>query len=331
MKLALVTGGLGFLGRHIVRRLVREGYFVRVLDPGVSRQSLGELDGQVEMICGTACDSEILKRCTDGARVLFHFAGATLPAESNRDPAKDAASNLIANLEVLNAAANSGVERVIFPSSGGTVYGIPTVVPISEACSTDPISSYGIVKLTTEKYMMLFERQYSMRCIALRYGNPYGDGQYASIGFGVIPAFFHAAAMNRPLEVWGDGSVVRDFIYIEDAVEATLRALHYTGPLGIFNIGSGVGTSINEIVRAIQEVTGLRIQVAYREGRQSDAPQIILDITRARQELGWSPRTSLNEGIARAWKWWLQEVESPLCQEPLAVANSFELDGHEEA
>jgi len=313
-----------------VRRLVREGYFVRVLDPNASCQCPGELNGQVEMIRGTVCDRTLLKRCCEGAKVLFHFASSTLPAESNRDPIKDAASNLIDNLGVLTAAANSGVERVIFPSSGGTVYGIPAVLPISEACSTDPISSYGIVKLTTEKYMMLFERQYSMRCIALRYGNPYGDGQYASIGFGVIPAFFHAAAMNRPLEVWGDGSVVRDFIYIEDAVEATLRVLHYGGPIRIFNIGSGVGTSINEIVRAIQMVTGLRIQVAYREGRHSDVPQIILDIARAKQELGWSPRTSLNEGIARAWKWWLQEVESPLCQEPLAAVSSFAMEGHEE-
>ena len=242
-----------------------------------------------------------MQACLQDVEVLLHFAGSTLPAASNMDPDADVTMSLAGNVRLFRQAALSGVRKVIFPSSGGTVYGIPQTLPVSESDPTDPITSYGIVKLASEKYLALFERLHGVRFAALRFGNPYGEGQDPFQRFGVIASFLGAVVLGRPLEIWGDGKCVRDFLYVDDAIDAVFRAMDYTGPERVFNIGSGTGTSIKEVAAMVQQTTGTSARIVYKPARSSDVPAVILDTRKAEQSLGWRPTSSLPDGIQRTW------------------------------
>lgn len=302
--ICLVTGGLGFLGFHLVEYLVKKNYRVRVIDVGQAQDwQLQHVANQVEFFTGSINDVETIKNCLKGVRYLFHYAGTTLPAISNRNPIEDVSINLTSNLSLLNEAVKEGVEKVIFPSSGGTVYGIPCQTPILETHPTNPISSYGIVKLATEKYLGLFEREYGLKYVALRYSNPYGPYQNPFRNFGAIATFLGRIVVNEPLTILGDGSVVRDFIYVEDAIKATYKAVLYSGEDRVFNIGMGRGISISELINIIQNVTGEQCETIHHPARKSDVPKSVLDITKAKKELNWKPMISLDDGIAKTWDW----------------------------
>lgn len=299
--LCLVIGA-GFLGSHIIERLLREGYPVRVLAMR-RRSALGPLHEKVHWVEGGTDVPDVLKKCMQGVHYLFHFASATLPAKSNLDPVADVHIHLENGLRVILEAARAGVRKVIFPSSGGTVYGIPREVPVSEDHATDPLCSYGIGKLALEKYLAVLERQYGLSYAVLRYSNPFGPGQDPFQNFGAVATFLGRIALEEPIEIWGDGEAVRDFLYIDDAVEATWRAMQYDGSARIFNVGRGSGTSLITLVRRMESATGRKPRVLFRASRSADVPQIYLDISRANRELGWSPMTSLDEGILRTWRW----------------------------
>ncbi len=299
--LCLVIGA-GFLGSHLIERLVHEKFPVRVLATRKRRASTPP-NKNVEWIEGSSSDPNILQVCIHDAQYLFHFAGSTLPVMSNLDPAADVHINLENSLRILLAAAQGGVRKVIFPSSGGTVYGIPKQVPLSEDHPTDPICSYGIGKLTLEKYLAVLERKYGMQYAVLRYSNPFGPGQDPFRNFGAVSTFLGRIARRKPIEIWGNGETVRDFLFIEDAIEATWRAMQYGGNVRIFNIGRGSGTSLNDLVRQMEKTTGIKPRILYRESRPSDVPTNVLDISRARRELGWTPTVPLGESISRTWLW----------------------------
>lgn len=300
----LVTGGGGFLGSHIVDSLLKRGSPVRVLDRrGADSPNLVHLLGRIEIVAGDINNTELLRKSLQGVDYLFHYASSTTPASSSCSPIEDISSNLIATLQLLAEATQCGVKKVVFPSSGGTIYGPSSPLPIPETHPTNPLSSYGIVKLATEKYLELFRHHKGLDYVALRYGNLYGERQVAFQQFGVIPTFLGRLAKGQTLEVLGDGSVVRDYLYVKDAVEVTLKALHYTGEMRVFNVGSGVGTSVTQLITLMQEITGKQGKIVYRPSRSFDVPANVLDVSRARRELGWVPRTSLLDGIAMTWDW----------------------------
>ncbi|MBP62397.1 MAG: NAD-dependent epimerase [Planctomycetaceae bacterium] len=302
--ICLVTGGGGFIGSHIADRLLREDYQVRVLDPYADRScNLRHLEGQIEIVSATSADEALSRESLEGVDTLFHYAGAVLPAASNDQPVADVLDHLANTLRLFVEAAESGVKTIVFASSGGTVYGIPKKLPISEIHPTNPISSYGVVKLALEKYLAILERKYGLRCIVLRYGNPYGPRQAPSPGFGAVATFAERLANRQPIEIWGDGSVRRDFIYIDDAIDATYNAFRYTGQERVFNIGSGTATSLNDLVTTIQLASGTKAKVVHRQARPSDVPEIALDIGRAERELAWKPKTTLEAGISSTWQW----------------------------
>lgn len=296
----MVTGGLGFIGSHLVERLVVGGHPVRILDPGKPSMPLPP---GVELVQGDGSDLRFLREALEGVEVLFHLAGSLLPNESNQKPAEDVARTLTANVQLMNCAVQSGVRKLVYASSGGTVYGITNAIPVAETHATDPISSYGIIKLATEKYLGLFERLHQLQFAALRYSNPYGEGQDPFRNFGAVASFLGAISTGTEITIWGDGSAVRDFIYVRDAVEATLRAAEYEGPERIFNVGSGEGTSIRELLHIIETVTGRVARVQFKPAREGDVPAVVLDNARARKEWGWSPDTPLERGVTRTWAW----------------------------
>ena len=300
----LVIGGAGFIGSHLVDRLLADGHFVRVLD-----RSPPELHpywiktGQLEYVLGEFVDQFSISEAVKDIEVAFHLVSTTIPATSNADMAFDVQSNLIGTLNFLKAAVDAGIRRVLFVSSGGTVYGKPVVVPIKESAPTEPICSYGITKLAVEKYHGLFELLHGLRFIVFRLSNPFGEGQRPGAQ-GAIAAFVNKMLRGEPIEIWGDGSVVRDYIYIENAIDALIKGMEYAGAQRIFNLGSGEGRSLNELLEALEHVAGRKAQRHYVSSRAIDAPRNVLDINLVKTEMGWAPQMTFDEGLARTWEWY---------------------------
>lgn len=297
---ALVLGGTGFIGGHLVASLAGAGLGVRVLS---RTPAAGAAVPGAEYVTADFQDAAAVRRALAGTRTVFHLVGTSLPASSNADMAGDVRGNLLGTLGVLEAARDAGVGRIVFVSSGGTVYGEPQALPIAESHPTEPLCAYGISKLAIEKYLHLFHRLHGLDYRVLRLGNPYGPGQRVDRLQGVVTTFLDKARRGVPIEIWGDGTVVRDFVFIDDAVEALRRAATHEGPARVFNVGSGTGLSLRGLVEAIGELLGRAPAVDFRPGRPWDVPANVLDIALARRELGWKPHTSLAEGLRLTREW----------------------------
>lgn len=299
-----VFGGGGFIGSAIVDRLLSEGHSVRVFErPRVAPYREFGPGEALEWETGDLLSAHDVAKAIQGADQVIHLVSTTLPKSSNDDPAYDVSTNIIATLSLLDAMVAQGIRRIVYISSGGTVYGTPLYVPIDEKHPTEPEVSYGIVKLTIEKYLQLYQRLHGIRAIVLRVANPYGERQRVETAQGAVGVFLHRALSGQAIDIWGDGTVMRDFIYVADVADAFVRATAYQGDATVFNIGSGVGTSLNELVRAIGEVTGVPVACNYLPGRAIDVPVSVLDCGLAKRELGWSPRVSLPDGLSRTVGW----------------------------
>jgi UDP-glucose 4-epimerase len=303
--LALVLGGAGFLGSHLAEALLARGRRVRVFDrENVDLKNLDGMAGDWEFMGGDFTSASDQDRALQGVSAVFHLISTTIPATSNQDPVFDVETNMVATVRLLDRACRERVARVVFVSSGGTVYGRPRRLPITEDHPTEPLVSYGVIKLAVEKYLALYRHLHGLSYRVTRLSNPYGPRQNPTGAQGAASVFLGRVHAGLPIEIWGDGSVVRDYLYVTDAVEGILAAeTHTDDEPAVFNIGSGEGTSLNDLVAAIGEVTGREIPVHRLLPRPFDVPANVLDITRARTELGWSPRTSLREGLARTWAW----------------------------
>lgn len=289
----LVLGGGGFQGTHLCRRLLAAGMRVRVLD----RMSSSPIARLVDWHTGDFSDPDVLSRCVSGVDIIFHLISTTLPQTSNDNPVADLETNVIPTLRLLRIAKQRGVRKIIFFSSGGTIYGVPDCLPISEEHPTRPICAYGIHKLAIERYLHLYHTLHGLDYAVMRIANPYGHHQAVDRGQGAVAVFLHKLSTGQPIEVWGDGSVIRDYIHIDDVIEAAVRLIDYSGEPRIFNIGSGQGLSINDVIRTIGAVVKREPIVVYRPGRKLDVPANVLDIERARREISWCPKISFEDGI----------------------------------
>lgn len=300
----LVLGGGGFLGSHLCEALSAQGHAVRVFErPNLTRYRPSPPHRDMEWFEGDFINREHVANAVSGCDVIYHLISTTLPRSSNENPVYDVETNVIGTLHLLEAARNKKVKKIIFVSSGGTVYGTPKEVPIKESHPTEPICSYGIVKLAIEKYLGLFHSLHGMEFCVLRLANPFGERQRISNAQGAIAAFLDKALRHETIEVWGDGSVIRDYFYVGDAVLAMTRALVYKGSPRVFNIGSGTGQSINEILSAIEDLLGAPVKRSYLPARAFDVPVNILDITMAAEFLEWKPQTSFAAGLSRTIQW----------------------------
>ncbi len=295
---ALVLGGGGFIGSHLVANLLAQEAQVRVLErPYRQRMQIIPDHRNLEWQEGDFGNVQDIRRALEGVDLVYHLVSTTQPQSSNDDPAFDVESNLVATLRLLEQLRERKNTRLIFVSSGGTVYGRPEYTPIPETHPTEPTCSYGIVKLAIEKYLSLYRLLHGLDYRVLRLANPYGPGQEANRAQGVVGTFLSRVVHDEPIEVWGDGSVVRDYLYISDTISALLQVASYQGKERIFNIGSGGGHSVREIIAAIEQLTGKVAKARYTAARKFDVPVSVLDITRAQNELGWQPRIHLNEGL----------------------------------
>ncbi len=298
---SLVVGGNGFIGMHLVGRLIENGHEVRLYDRSPNRFRV--VPRKAEYIEGELGNHGLIREAVEGMEVVYHLVSTTIPKTSNDDPVYDVRSNLVDTLGLLEACVEGGVRKVVFASSGGTVYGPPETIPITEDHPTNLISSYGIIKLTVEKYLGLFHHLHGLDYAALRISNPYGPYQNPAGQQGAISVFLQRIYNGQPIVIWGDGEVVRDYLYISDLVEALMLAAG-TGTRGkVLNVGSGRGASLNELIEFMAAVVGERPAVEYQPARSLDVPVSVLGVGRAREDLGWEPRTELGEGLGRAWAW----------------------------
>ena len=301
----VVIGGGGFIGRAIIRALLQEGAIVR----GFGRVSrFGLPDTSLPWIYGDFQDQTALARAVEGAQIVFHLAGGSTPQRSNASLIGDIEASLVATVQLLNVCNAEGVRRVIFASSGGTVYGVSEEIPISEDAATNPISAYGINKLAVEKYLYLFGVQTKIEHVSLRIANPFGPNQDPFGRQGLVAASIFKMLADDPIEIWGNGLVRRDYIYVDDVADAFISAANYRGPLTSFNIGSGEGKSVDAVVDSVADVLGIRApKKVYRPGQKADVPSNVLDISRARSELGWRPNTSWRNAILQTAEWMRRE------------------------
>ena len=292
----LITGGSGFLGRNLVERLAGYGHELACLD----RFSAPFLkDFGVKMFQGDIYEKVLVDEAMACQDIVIHMACTVIPKTSNDDPYFDVMSNIGGAIHLLDAAVANKVRRFVFISSGGTVYGTPQSTPIKESHPTDPECSYGITKLTIEKYLQLYHKLHGISTCSIRLANPYGEHQRFISAQGVVPVFCYKALKGDPIEIWGDGSVRRDFIYVGDVVDAVVRALDNIDVIGPLNIGSGESISVNEVLCIIEEILGRSLEKKFLNGRCFDVPNNVLDISKAKALMGWSPVVDLREGLRR--------------------------------
>jgi UDP-glucose 4-epimerase len=297
MPTCLVLGGAGFIGSHLTDALARAGHRVRVFD-----RIRPAARGDCEIVTGDFLNRDDLAKALRGSDFVFHLISTTLPEASNDNPVHDAETNLLGTLRMLEACRRERVRKILFVSSGGTVYGIPRSVPITESHPTQPTCAYGIHKLAIEKYLHLEHLLHGLDYRVLRPANLYGEGQRADLAFGAVTVFLDRALRGEPIRIWGDGSIIRDYVYVGDAVDAAVNAMAYAGDERIFNIGSGAGTSLNELVKLIEGAIGRRIAVEYTPRRAFDVPVNVLDSSLAQRALGWRAATPLAAGIRKTYE-----------------------------
>jgi UDP-glucose 4-epimerase len=295
----VVLGGSGFLGQRLCERLVAEGF--RVLSVSRSGAPSGVHDpwcSEVEWVAAPL-GSEKSVEVLESSDFLFHLASTTVPSTSNSNIMFDLESNVVATVRVLQAAVASKMRRVVFVSSGGAVYGVSRQNLIDENHPTDPICSYGIQKLTIEKYLQLYHSIAGLDSIVLRVSNAYGEWQSSKGEVGAIAHFTDKAIHGRPIEIWGDGSIIRDYIHVDDVVSALVGSVKYRGAERLFNIGTGRGVSLNQLVDMIRARVEQQVRAIYKPSRSFDVRENVLNVSRARQELMWTSSIPLEEGLDR--------------------------------
>lgn len=299
----LVLGGCGFIGSHLVDGLLKAGHKVRVYDRAreLFRPPLPDVDYRF----GDFADAPSLAEALEGVDVVYHLISTTVPATSNLDPVADVQGNLINTLRLLQLMVQKNINKIVFLSSGGTVYGIPEVVPIPETHPLRPICSYGVVKVAIENYLHMFHQLHGMDYVVLRASNPYGERQGHTGVQGVIGTFMRKILADEPIEIWGDGSVVRDFIYVGDLAELCVQA-GQGETNGIFNAGSGVGNTINDIVTILSKITGKPVMPSYKPARGYDVPKVALDMSLAGKTFNLRSGIGLGRGIGITWGWLCQ-------------------------
>jgi UDP-glucose 4-epimerase len=296
----LVTGGGGFIGSNLVRALLDRGDEVRVLDNFATgnRANLADIVGELEMVEGELRSYERVHAATRGVEVVFHQGALPSVPRSVQDPLTTAAVNTEGTLNVLLAARDEAVRRVVFASSS-SVYGNSDELPRVETQNPDPISPYGVSKLAAERYCVSFSRVYPLETVALRYFNVFGPNQDPSSQYAaVVPRFIAAIADGRSIPIYGDGEQQRDFTYVANVVEANLLAADAENVSGtIVNVATGRATSVHELAETIGAILGLPVERDPQPERTGDIRDSYADVTRARELLGWEARIGLEDGL----------------------------------
>jgi UDP-glucose 4-epimerase len=304
----LITGGRGFIGSHVADQFVANGWDVFVLGHGT--RSSDPMPSDLRVIRGRVGDRALLEQifCL-GLDGVIHLACSTIPSSSNEDKMTDVRSNLVESLQLFECCVKYKIPKLIFASSGGAIYGIPQQLPIPEESPTNPICSYGIVKLALEKYLELYRGLHGLNYVSLRISNPYGPRQDPNGKQGVISVFAAKMLQHKPLTLWGKGDTVRDFVHVRDIARLFYLAM-VSKEQGVFNAGSGVGVSINDLIRMMSMELGVIPNIIRLEARKCDVPATVLSCRKARHSFGWVPEIPIEQGIREVGAWLSKEISA---------------------
>ncbi|MGA7160623.1 MAG: NAD-dependent epimerase/dehydratase family protein [Bacteroidota bacterium] len=298
-SVCVVLGGCGFLGSVITRHLVAEGLNVRVFDKeGQDTYRIKPVLEKIDLQFGDFSNLGDLTRALNGASTVLHFIGTTIPQTSMNDIKYDVETNVLPTVRLLEQLKERQSTRIIFASSGGTVYGASEPgLPLSEKDPTEPISAYGISKLMAEKFIRLFSFNYNLPYVILRFSNPYGPSQHPLRPQGAVSVFLNKALRGEEIAIWGNGAIVRDYLYEDDLAAAVISIVKRPSLKGIFNVGTGNGTTLSQVVKLIQTTFGIECRVSYHPERKFDVPYNVLDIKKIGAEAGWKPTFTLFDGL----------------------------------
>jgi len=311
MSLALVTGGAGFIGSHLVEGLLARGYKVRVLDNFATgrRENLADVLPRIELLEGSVTNLTTARSAMRGVEVVFHQAALPSVPRSVKNPLESNEVNITGTLNILVAARDAGVKRVVYAASS-SAYGDQPTLPKVETMPPDPLSPYAIAKLAGEMYARAFTQLYGLSTVSLRYFNVFGPRQDPTTQYaGVLAKFCTCAVEGKPYSVYGDGEQSRDFTYVANVVAANIRAAECAVEgAPVINIACGERTTLNQIIAVLNELTGQNLPAQYGAPRAGDVRHSHADITRARTLLGYAPEIDLREGLRRTLEWYRKMV-----------------------
>lgn len=293
----LVLGGHGFIGSHIVEALIHDGHNIRVF-----ARHPAEFICDAEWFSGDFLDQGKLAEALIGIDAVVHCISTTVPATSAANYIYDIESNLIGTVELLRLMKEQGVYRLIYLSSGGTVYGNPVLNPVPENAALNPISSYGAVKVSIEKFIEVSKISWGIKPVILRPSNPFGERQGHKGVQGLISTVLNNVIDQKPTVIYGNGSAIRDYIYVKDLSKLVCKVLD-SDRCGVYNAGSGHGYNINEVIETIESVTGVTVKKQNSEARGFDVSEIVLDNILAEKHFGWKASVSLSSGIEKQFNW----------------------------
>jgi len=305
---ALLIGGNGFIGSHLVDQLLLAGYRVRVLDrqPELFRQPR---EG-VEYMMGSFADLLTLREAIEDCDFLIHLAHSTVPSTSLNHPEEEVLDSVGAFVNMINCFKNRGIRKIVYFSSGGAVYGNPEALPVREEAAVNPISPYGVAKIMIEKYLYMFSYLYGLEYIIVRPSNPFGPRQNYRGEQGVIPIFIDKIINDEILEIWGDGNSIKDYLYVGDLAKAVVGLITRGFDRSVYNISSGVGRSLNSIIEKISSTCSRRPRVEYTSGRLQDVKHVVLSSEKIFSRIGWKPETTFEEGLSNTIAWIEQAEKS---------------------
>ena len=300
MGASLILGGGGFIGINLARGLAARGVAVR----GFGRTAPPpEANYPGDWRTGEFSDRDALLAALEGVDQVYHLVGSADPNRFSDDPAQEVSRYLLPTLQLFDLLGETGVRSVVFVSSGGTVYGPQSPIPSPETAATQPISMYGASKVAIEAFIGSYRKLRNLDARIARVANPFGPWQVPGRGQGFIANCLRAVQSGQAIEIWGDGSVVRDFIYIDDVVAALIGIADHDGPEWIFNVGSGLGRSIANVAADIASLYDVPVAIDYRAGRPADIPASVLDISRISSALGWQPRSDWRQALLSTRSW----------------------------
>lgn len=286
-----------------MKQLAKAGHSVCVFDRNSPEQPfVYEGYSTIKWIKGDFENAAALREAMVDIDLVFHLISTTTPATSSNKSIPDISKNVLPSINLLELMRDCGLSRIIFISSGGTVYGPSKTIPMPEDHPTNPIVSHGIAKLTIEKYLLLYKHQYNLVPTIVRLTNPYGPTQIVKGGQGVVSSLLQAAINKTSFEIWGDGNVIRDYIFIDDVVDALLKSVSYSGKEPVLNLSSSIGVSVNELVGLTEAIVGASIIRDYKPGRTFDIDKNVLDNTLIKEELAWTQKTDLKDGLKTTYE-----------------------------
>jgi len=297
----LLVGGNGFIGSHLSGHLLEAGYGVRILDP--HKELFREKSEGIEYINGSFANTFLVREAIEGCEVLVQLAHSTIPASSLIHPEQEVLDSVGAFVNMINCFKTGYIKKVLFLSSGGAVYGNANLMPITEAFDTNPISPYGVAKLMIEKYLFMFSYLYDLKYIIVRPSNPYGPRQNFRGNQGVIPIFLDKMLRKEIIQVWGDGTAIKDYIYIGDLCKAVVSLIETGFDNSVYNIGSGTGTNLKQLLASLSNVCGIKPSVEYLVSNRFDVHDSVLCSDKLSARTGWHPTVSLEDGMSRTLDW----------------------------